>query len=50
MTTAYAPGKVILCGEHAWSMAAAIAVPVTEVQARATVEPARDAWGCARRT
>jgi len=46
MTTAYAPGKVILCGEHAVVYGRpAIAVPVAEVQARATVEPARDGRG-----
>lgn len=46
MTTAYAPGKVILCGEHAVVYGRpAIAVPVTEVQAQVTVEPASDGHG-----
>lgn len=46
MTTACAPGKVILFGEHAVVYGRpAIAVPVTQVRARAVVEDARSGHG-----
>jgi mevalonate kinase len=47
VTTASASGKVILFGEHGVVYGQpAIAVPVSELRARATVEPAADGAGC----
>lgn len=46
MTRAFAPGKIILFGEHAVVYGqAAIAVPVTQVQARVTVEEGEEGQG-----
>lgn len=46
MTVACAPGKIILCGEHAVVYRRpGIAVPVTQVQARATVEDGAEGQG-----
>lgn len=47
MTTASAPGKIILVGEHAVVYGRpAIAVPISKVKATATVEETRRGTGC----
>ena len=47
MTTASAPGKIILVGEHAVVYGRpAIAVPISKVKATATVEKTRRGTGC----